>query len=87
MRYIEKKGENKMAWESAVWACGHKGAIQLFGKQSGRDSRIAYEASRMCMVCWLLEQWESKKDPRSKREDKFDLASAIAENKGIRIRG
>lgn len=74
-----------MAWEKCEWACGHTGSMQLYGKQSGRDSRIAYEAGRQCMACWLLEKWEQENDPRNKREDRFKLAQAIAEGKGIRI--
>jgi hypothetical protein len=59
--------------------------MQLYGKQSGRDSRVAYEAGRDCMACWLVGQWETKNDPRAKREDRYKLAAAIAEGKGIRI--
>lgn len=74
-----------MAWENVQWACGHKGAMQLLGKQSGRDSRVAYEAGRKCMVCWLVEQWQASNDPRALREDKHELAAKIAAGKGIRI--
>jgi len=59
--------------------------MQLYGKQSGRDARVAYEAGRKCMVCWLIEQWQERNDPRALREDRYDLAAAIAENKGKRI--
>lgn len=76
-----------MAWESTQWACGHRGSMQLLGKQSGRDATVAYEAGRQCMACWLIEQWEAKGDPRAKREDRFRLAVAIAEGKGKRISG
>lgn len=76
-----------MGWESTEWACGHTGSMQLLGKMSGRDSRVAYEAGRNCMACWLLGQWESKSDPRSKRPDRFNLAQKIAEGKGVRICG
>jgi len=61
--------------------------MQLYGKQSGRDATVAYEAGRVCMACWLIEQWESKADPRAKRQDRFALAVAIAEGKGKRISG
>jgi hypothetical protein len=74
-----------MAWESTEWACGHKGAMQLYGKRAGRDSQVAYEAGRPCMACWLVEQWEQSNDPRAKREDRFKLAGDIAEGKGKRI--
>ena len=74
-----------MAWETTEWACGHSGSMQLSGKQSGRDSRVAYEAGKKCMACWLVEQWETKNDPRAKREDRYKLAAAIAEGKGKRI--
>ncbi len=76
-----------MAWETTEWACGHSGAMQLCGKQSGRDSRVAYEAGRKCMACWLVEQWEKSGDPRAKRVDRYKLAGDIAEGKGIRICG
>lgn len=74
-----------MAWESTEWTCGHRGAMQLYGKQANRDSRVAYEAGRQCMACWLVDQWESKNDPRAKREDRYKLAASIAESKGKRI--
>ncbi len=74
-----------MAWETTEWACGHNGSMQLYGKQSGRDSQVAYEAGRKCMACWLVEQWETKNDPRSQREDRYKLAADIAEGKGKRI--
>lgn len=76
-----------MAWKRTEWACGHEGEMQLYGKQSARDSRVAYEAGRQCMACWLVEQWETKNDPRAKREDRYVLASKIAEGKGVRIYG
>jgi len=59
--------------------------MQLYGKQANRDSRVAYEAGRQCMACWLVDQWESKNDPRAKREDRYKLAASIAESKGKRI--
>jgi len=74
-----------MAWETTEWACGHKGSMQLYGKQSGRDARVAYEAGRKCMACWLVEQWEEKNDPRASREDRYKLAAQIAEGKGKSI--
>jgi len=74
-----------MAWEHTEWACGHTGSMQLYGKQDGRNSRVAYEAGRPCMVCWLVEQWETKNDPRAQREDRYKLAADIAEAKGKRI--
>lgn len=74
-----------MAWETTDWACGHSGSMQLYGKHSGRDSRVAYEAGRQCMACWLVGQWEQQGDPRAAREDRYKLAAAIAEAKGKRI--
>ena len=74
-----------MAWEKTKWACGHEGTMQLYGKQSGRDSRVAYEAGRDCMACWLVEQWDKSNDPRAKREDRYQLAANIAEGKGKRV--
>lgn len=74
-----------MAWESTEWACGHSGSMQLYGKMSDRDATTAREAGRQCMACWLVEQWETKDDPRAKREDRYKLASQIAEGKGKRI--
>lgn len=74
-----------MAWEKTKWACGHEGYMQLYGKMSGREARVAYEAGRQCMACWLVEQWENEDDPRAKMEDRYKLAAAIAENKGKRI--
>jgi hypothetical protein len=76
-----------MAWEKTEWACGHTGSMQLYGKQSGRNSRVAYEAGKDCMPCWLLRIWEEKGDPRGKRADRFTLAQNIAEGKGMRVRG
>ena len=76
-----------MAWEHTEWACGHTGSMQLYGKQSGRDATVAYEAGRQCMACWLIEQWVKSGDPRATRENRWDLATAIAENKGKRICG
>ena len=75
-----------MAWEPTEWACGHSGSMQLLGKQSGRDATAAREAGRQCMACWLVDQWETKNDPRAKREDRYKLAAQIAEGKGKRIR-
>ncbi len=76
-----------MGWESTEWACGHQGSMQLYGKMSGRDARVAYEAGKDCLACWLIGQWDTKTDPRGKRADRFSLAVKIAEGKGIRIRG
>lgn len=76
-----------MAWETTKWACGHEGAMQLYGKQSGRDATVAAAAGRDCMACWLVEQWEKSNDPRAKREDRYKLAGDIAEGKGKRIYG
>lgn len=76
-----------MAWVSTEWACGHSGSVQLYGRQSERDSRTAWESGRKCMACWLVEQWEAQGDPRAKREDRYMLAKAIAEGKGKRISG
>lgn len=74
-----------MAWEKTEWACGHKGATQLYGKTSGRNATVAHEASRPCMACWLVEQWEKTNDPRAQRSDRYKLAGDIAESKGKRI--
>lgn len=74
-----------MAWETIKWACGHEGSMQLYGKNSGRISRAAYEAGRDCMACWLVKTWEKGDDPRAQREDRYALAAAIAEGKGKRI--
>lgn len=74
-----------MAWEKAQWACGHEGSIQLYGPRSQRESKLAYEAGRKCLACWLLETWERSKDPRNDRPDKLELAHAIASGKGIRF--
>jgi hypothetical protein len=76
-----------MAWEKTTWACGHEGAMQLYGKQSGRDATVASQAGRDCMACWLVGQWEKENDPRAKREDRYKLAGDIAEGKGKRIYG
>jgi len=74
-----------MAWTETQWACGHSGAMQLYGRGADRSGRVAYEAGRKCMACWLVEQWEESDDPRAKREDRYKLASDIAEAKGKRI--
>lgn len=74
-----------MAWTNTKWACEHEGEMQLYGKSSARDSRVAYEAGRKCMCCWLVEQWEEENDPRAQREDRYKLAADIAAGKGIRI--
>lgn len=76
-----------MAWETTQWACGHTGAMQLYGKMSGRYATTASEAGRKCLACWLLERWEVEGDPRSNRADRWALAVAIAEGKGKRISG
>ena len=76
-----------MAWETTEWACGHTGSMQLYGKMSGRDSRVAYEAGKSCMACWLIEQWIAKSDPRANNPRRWEFATAIAEGKGIRISG
>ena len=76
-----------MAWESVEWACGHTGSMQLYGKISGREARVAYEAGRKCFACWLVDQWESKGDPRALKPNRYILAKKIAEGKGIRIEG
>jgi hypothetical protein len=74
-----------MAWTDIEWACGHTGAIQLYGKNSQRDAKVASEAGRKCLACWLVEQWEREKDPRAQREDRYVLAGDIAKGKGKRI--
>lgn len=74
-----------MAWEGVSWSCGHRGSMQLYGPGAGRRSRIAYEAGRQCMVCWLPNQWKAKGDPRADRADAPELAASIVEGKGIRI--
>jgi wyosine [tRNA(Phe)-imidazoG37] synthetase (radical SAM superfamily) len=66
-----------MAWTQVQWACGHNGAIQLYGKNSQRDARVTSESGRKCMACWLIEQWERDVDPRAQREDRYILAEAI----------
>ena len=76
-----------MAWESTEWACGHSGSMQLYGKMSGRDSRVAYEAGRDCLACWLAKQWITKGDPRATSPRRWQFAKAIAEGKGVRIAG
>jgi len=75
-----------MAWEKITWACEHQGEMQLYGKNSARNSRAAYEAGRKCMVCWLIDQWNQKADPRAQRDDCFSLATAIAKGKSVRFR-
>jgi hypothetical protein len=74
-----------MAWEETSWACGHTGAMQLYGHHSDRESRVAYEAGRRCMACWLVAEWEASGDARAMREDRYVLAGAIAKGKGKRI--
>lgn len=76
-----------MGWEKTEWACGHSGSMQLYGKHSGRNARVAWEAGIKCMACWLVEQWDAKNDPRAGREDRYVLAGKIAEGKGRRIYG
>ena len=76
-----------MAWETTEWACGHDGSMQLYGKMSGRNSRVAYEAGKNCMACWLIEQWIAKGDPRADNPRRWGFATAIAEGKGRRIEG
>lgn len=76
-----------MAWETTKWACGHSGTMQLYGKMSGRYATTAREAGRKCLACWLIGQWEKEDDARAKRADRFALAKAIAEGKGIQIHG
>ena len=76
-----------MAWETTEWACGHTGSMQLYGKMSGRYSRVAYEAGKDCMACWLIEQWGASGDPRATNPKRWEFATAIAEGKGIRISG
>jgi len=39
------------------------------------------------MACWLLRTWRATGDPRALREDRWELACAIAENNGNRIEG
>lgn len=74
-----------MAWNEITWACGHEGRMQLYGKSSARKSRLALEAGRQCMVCWLIDRWEAEGDPRASREDRENLAAGIAANKGKEI--
>ena len=74
-----------MAWTSTEWACGHTGSMQLYGKGSQRNSKVACEAGRQCMACWLVSQWDKKNDPRAQREDRYQIAADIAEGKGIRL--
>ena len=76
-----------MTWETTEWACGHTGSIQLYDKMSGRNSKVAYEAGRKCLACWLIEQWIAKGDPRANNPKRWEFAQAIAEGKSIRIRG
>lgn len=74
-----------MAWNKIEWGCGHTGRMQLYGPWRQREARVAYEAGRDCMVCWLIQQWEKAGDPRATREDREDLAAKIAAGKGKEI--
>lgn len=74
-----------MAWEKTEWACGHTGAMQLYGPQRQRDARIAKEAGRKCFACWLVGRWEQEGDPRATKPDRYRLAAAMAANKDVRI--
>ena len=74
-----------MAWTEITWSCGHTGKKQLYGKTTKRDAQVAWEAGRRCMACWLLDQWKKNDDPRNQREDKIDLAIAIARGKDVKI--
>ncbi|MCK9569891.1 hypothetical protein M0R72_13185 [Candidatus Pacearchaeota archaeon] len=86
--YRKKEEVREMAWEPTEWACGHTGSMQLYGKMSGRDATVAYEAGRPCMACWLIEQWRKSGDTRyNNTEKRWDWACAIAEGKGKRIHG
>lgn len=71
-----------MAWMATKWACGHGGQTRQIGPSAKRAARIAFEAGRKCMACWLLEQWEVKNDPR---RGNVQMARDIAEGRGIRI--
>lgn len=75
-----------MAWNEITWKCGHTGAIQLFGKHSVREYQIAIEKGKVCPICQLIQKWKKENDPRSKREDKFELAKKITEEKSKIIR-
>lgn len=86
MRQNKEEGQ-KMAWESTEWACGHRGSMQLYGKMTGRYATTAREAGRKCLACWLIATWQKENDPRIKRADRWALAKAVAEGKGIRISG
>ena len=74
-----------MAWYNISWSCSHNGRMQLYGAGRKREGRIAYEAGRKCLACWLVEQWEKTSDPRAKREDRYLLAGQIAAKKLIDI--
>ena len=76
-----------MAWETTEWACGHTGSMQLWGKMRVRESRVAHQAGRKCLACWLIEQWERENDPRANSPKRWKFAQTIAEDKGIRISG
>lgn len=76
-----------MPWESTEWSCGHNGDMQLYRKATGSLTRAANTTKRKCVACWLVERWMAKSDPRAKNAKRWELAKAIAENRGIRIYG
>jgi hypothetical protein len=46
---------------NVTYACGHEGTVQLYGKRSEREWKLAREEEKLCPDCWKAERDEKRK--------------------------
>jgi hypothetical protein len=65
MYYVIKikktKGEYKMAWNIINYTCGHNDRIQMYGKNTERESRKAWLEKGVCPDCYRKQKEEERK--------------------------
>lgn len=45
-----------MAQYNVTGTCGHNTHVELFGKHTGRESRLTWMETKPCTACWLRSQ-------------------------------
>lgn len=67
-----------MAQYTVTGTCGHTSHIELFGKHTARQSRIAWMETKPCTACWLREQGKlGAALAAARRAGENELADAI----------
>ena len=70
-----KKGWNEMKY-SVAYACGHTKMIQLYGKNSERERKIAWMETTLCPECYKAKM-------EAKREAENEKAAEAAVQRGL----